>query len=180
MTITTTSFIYVDVTCAYGSIKTVLIVANPGLRLFLMGNLQWRCSDSISIWDYWTLSITGLYLTVDNLPLVYWLAIKKNSVEIWYVRRKHMPVCTHTHALVYLLYCNLVGCSLVWIWDVFFASSSSSFFSAFWKGTGGLGRPCRSKTNPAPQAGKARNFFEHLRQREQEHWVSSRCCFSQW
>lgn len=52
MTITTTSFIYVDVTCAYGSIKTVLIVANPGLRLFLMGNLQWRCSDSISIWDY--------------------------------------------------------------------------------------------------------------------------------
>ncbi len=27
-------------------------------------------------------------------------------------------------------------------------------FFAFWKGTWGLGRPCRSKTNPAPQAGK--------------------------
>lgn len=50
-------------------------------------------------------------------------------------------------------YCNLAECSLVWISDVFFALFFFFFF-AFWKGTRGLGRPCRSKTNPAPQAGK--------------------------
>lgn len=116
--------------CLCGNIKTVLIVANPGLRLFLMGNLQWRCSDSISIWDYWTLSFTGLYLSVDNQPLVSWLAIKKKKTWKYdiYGANTHAGVHPHTHthtctclSTVMWWYCNLAGCTLVWIWDVFFA-----------------------------------------------------------
>lgn len=75
----TGTFLCVHVCVHVWEHQNSLIVANPGLRLFLMGNLQWRCSDSISIWDYWTLSFTGLYLSVDNQPSVSWLTIKKKK-----------------------------------------------------------------------------------------------------
>lgn len=108
-------FNYGDITCVMcGNIKTALIVANPGLRLFLMGNVQWRCSDSISIWDYWSLSFTGLHLSVDNQPLVSWLAIKKQQHRnMIYMVLTHMllctPTCTHTYTHMHLfIYCNAV------------------------------------------------------------------------
>lgn len=132
-----TPFIFVQhfwLVCMCGNIKTLVIVAYPGLRLFLMGNLQWRCSDSISIWDYWTLSFTGLYLTVDNQLLVSWLAIKKHA--IWYMWCKHTGVPhMRTHArtcvpTVMWWYCNLAGCEF----EMF-----SLFCCLFWKGTWSLG-----------------------------------------
>lgn len=102
-------------------------------------------------------------------------------------RRSHLTAHTHIY-----LSCALQPC---WMQS---AVSLRRFLCVrlFGKRTGGIGRPCRSKTNPVPQAGKARNFFEHLRQKEgreregakkerekakQEQRVSSsRCCFAQW
>lgn len=58
-----------------------------------------------------------------------------------------ISVCTTTctrWSAVIRWYCNLPQCSSVCV----------LWFFSFWKGIRGLGRPCRSKTNPLPQAGK--------------------------